>query len=203
MKKLVIVLALVSVLVLVGVITTVALSWETTLAGAPTPPNYGNYNPQNLPGPPEEWGVEKILPSLAPGGQLHIITDPLVGNAAADGWVTFWCQSKIGFQYNIGTTGLDPLSKYSVHAFGIQALVVAPYTPGAIDTGEGFWILIVDSVNLHLGTFQTDANGLGGVKGVAKLPAGYSYNVGTVVLDRNDVPVLWSPADDPNGFLVY
>ena len=86
----------------------------------------------------------------------------------------------------------DDWTKYSVHAFGIQAVVVDPYTPGAIDTGEGFWILIVDSVNLDLGTFQTDANGLGGVKGVAKLPAGYSYSVWTVV----------SNSDDPNGFLV-
>jgi len=200
-KKLVIVL--VSVLALVGVAIPLSLSWDTALAGAPTPPDYGQYNPQDLPGPPEEWGVEKILPSLAPGGQTRIITDPLVGDAAASGWVTFWCQSTIGFQYNIGTTGLDPLSKYSVHADGIKAVVVAPGTPGAIDTGEGFWILIVDTVELHLGTFQTDANGLGGVKGMAKLPTGYVYSVGTVVHDSDDLPVLWSPADDPNGFSVY
>lgn len=202
MKKLALLLLLWT-LAVVGIVAPLALHWDTVFGGTSGPPNYGNYNPQDLTGPPEEWGVEKILPSLAPGGQLHIITDPLVGDAEANGWVTFWCQSKIGFQYNIGTTGLDPLSKYSVHAFGIQAVVVDPYTPGAIDTGEGFWIQIVDSVNLNLGTFQTDANGLGGVKGVAKLPAGYSYNVGTVVSNSDNVPVLWSPSDDPNGFLVY
>lgn len=195
MKRLMLAVATISLLM--------ALSPAVALAGPPSPPDYGNYNPLGLVGPPESWGVEKILPSLAPGGQTHIVTDPLIGPSAS-GWVTFWCQSKVGFQYNIGATGLNPLSRYSVRAFGIQAIIVPPGTPDAIDTGEGFWILIVDpALDLNLGKFMTDANGLGGVKGVAQLPAGYLYDVGTVVFDGAGIPVLWSPADDPNGFLVY
>jgi len=197
MKRLMLSVAAISLLM--------ALSPAVALAGPPSPPDYGNYNPLDLLGPPESWGVEKILPSLAPGGQTHIVTDPLIGLPSASGWVTFWCQSKVGFQHNIGATGLEPLSRYSVRAFGIQALIVPPGTPGAIDTGAGFWILLssISPIELDLGAFKTDANGMGGVKGAAQLPAGYAYDVGTVVFDGAGVPVLWSPADDPNGFIVY
>ena len=150
--------------------------------------------------------MEKVLPSDAPGGQTHIITDPLVGSDAT-GWVTFWCQSKIGFQYNIGTyCGLNPLSEYRVRAYGVKIQIVSADTPGGIDTHEGFWInpttLTVLEL-LELGTFKTDANGLGGVKGVVKLQSGWLYDVDTVVSDIDGHPVLSSPADDTNGFIVY
>ncbi len=189
-----------------GIVLLMALSATAALAGPSAPPNYGTYNPLGLTGqPPEEWGVEKIIPiSSAPGGVARIITDPLVGDSPASGWVTFWCQSGIGFQHNVGATGLNPLSSYSVHAMGAQLAIVAPFTPGAIYVpGEDLWLLFVGPIHLDLGTFMTDANGLGGVRGMAQLPAGYVYDVGTVVFDSGGVPVLWSPAGDTNGFVVY
>jgi len=193
-------------LVIYGIMLLMALSSATVLAGPTSPPDYGKYNPHNLLAPPEDWGVEKVLPSHAPGGQTHIITDPLVGSDA-NGWVTFWCQSKIGFQYNIGTySGLNPLSKYSVRAHGVKIQIVPAGTPGGIDTHEGFWIdptTLTVIEPLELGAFRTDANGLGGVKGVVKLQSGWLYDVGTVVSDIDGHSVLWSPADDTNGFIVY
>jgi hypothetical protein len=177
------------------------------LAGSPSAPNYGKYNPANLPGqPPEEWGVEKVIPlPLAPGGAVRIITDPLNGSAPADGWVTFWCQSHLGFQYNIGATGLDAISTYSVVADGVQIQIVAPGTVGAIEVEPGLWILPSSAVpvELDLGSFVSDATGSGGVKGVARLPAGYVYDVATTVSNANDEPVLSSPYDDTNEFIVY
>ncbi len=193
------------VLVLVGVVVLVALSSTAAFAGPPSPPDYGTYNPVGLPGqPPEEWGVEKVIPSTsAPGGAVRIITDPLVGDAI--GWVTFWCQSTIGFQYNIGATGLDPVSTYGVKAYGVQILIVPSGTAGAVEIEPGLWILpsTLTPVELDLGTFKTDANGSGGVKGVERLADGYVYDVGTVISDADGTPVLWSPGDDTNGFIVY
>lgn len=190
----------------IGVILLMTLSPAIVLAGTTSPPDYGNYNPLGLLAPPESWGVEKVLPSLAPGGQTHIITDPLDGvGSDATGWVTFWCQSKVGFQYNIGTySGLNPLSKYSVRAYGVKIKIVPPGT--GTDTGEGFWIdptTLTTIEPLELGTFETDANGLGGVKGVVQLHSGWLYDVGTVVSDIDGHPVLSSPNDDTNGFIVY
>ncbi len=183
-----------------------ALTSVTVLAGPPSPPDYGRYNPADLPGqPPEEWGVEKVIPSPStPGGAVRIITDPLEG-PTAEGWVTFWCQSRLGFQYNIGATGLDPVSTYSVNAYGVQIEIVPPGTAGAVEIEPGLWILPSTAVpiELDLGTFRADGNGSGGVKGVSRLSAGYVYDVLTVISDANDTPVLWSPDDDTNGFVVY
>jgi hypothetical protein len=184
-----------------------ALSSAAVLAGPSSPPDYGKYNPANLPGqPPEEWGVEKVIPlPVAPGGAVRIITDPLIGSAPADGWVTFWCQSHLGFQYNIGAAGLDPISTYSVEADGVQIQIVAPGTVGAIEVEPGLWILPSSAlpIELGLGTFVTDANGSGGVKGVARLPAGYVYDITTVISNSDDEPILSSPYDDTNEFIVY
>ncbi len=196
----------ISVAIIIAVIA-INVFAGAVLAGSPSPPDYGNWNPTGLDLPPimEEWGLEKALPSSsAPGGEVHIVTDPLVGVESADGWITFWCQSKIGLQYNVGATGLNPLSRYSVQAIGIQATIVPPGTPGAIELGEGLFILIPpNQIEIDLGSFKTDANGQGGVKGVEKLPSGYLYEVGTIVFDGDGIPVLWSPADDTNGFIVY
>jgi hypothetical protein len=203
-------------LLLAGIAFLLALAPATgVLAGSPTSPDYGQYNPTGQPDqPPESWGVEKVIPiPSAPGGVVRIITDLLAGiESDATGWVTFWCQSTKGFQYNIGTVGLNPLSTYTVHASGIQAEVVAPNTPGSnYIPSEGIWIIVIDpALDLDLGSFKTDANGLGGVKGVYKLAAGYLYVVGVVVYDNNDAPVL-GPAESPppmsgpdtNGFIVY
>jgi hypothetical protein len=184
-----------------------ALSSVAVVAGPSSPPDYGRYNPANLPGqPPEEWGVEKVIPSPStPGGAVRIITDPLVGPPPADGWVTFRCQSRLGFQYNIGATGLNPVSRYSVRAEGVRFEFVLEPTGGAIEIEPGLWILpwTLAPVELDLGTFRTDANGSGGVRGVSRLPAGYAYDVGTVISNADGDPVLWSPIDDTNGFIVY
>jgi hypothetical protein len=168
-------------LLVLGVVLLLALSPAVVLAGPPSPPNFGKYNPQDIPGPPEAWGVEKIIPPrAAPGGSVHIVTDPLEATGIdpdATGWVTFWCQSKIGFHYHIGASGLDPLSEYNVTASG----------PGPI--------------SLDLGTLHTDANGIGTVRGVEKLPPSL-YELVVEVTDAGGNVVLDSSADD-QGFVVY
>ncbi len=202
-----------TMLVAVGIaVILMVLSPVAVLAGPPSPPDYGRYNPTDLPGqPPEEWGVEKAIPSpSAPEGAVRIITDLLAGEG--DGWVTFWCQSRLGFQYNIGVTGLDGLSRYSINASGGQILIVPEDTPGAVELEPGLWVdfSTLTPVELYLGTFKTDANGRGGVNGVTKLSSGYVYEVAVVVSDSDGVPVL-GPADSPppftgpdtNGFIVY
>jgi hypothetical protein len=213
-------------LVVAGIVLLMALSPAIALAGPPSPPDYGKYNPTDQPGqPPEEWGVEKVIPSpSAPGGAVRIITDPLVGLVgtdvpAATGWVTFWCQSKIGFKYNIGTIGLNSLSKYGVKAYGVQIQVVPPGTVGAIEIEPGLWVdlaTLTPVPELDLGMFQTDANGSGGVRGIVKLEAGYVYDLTVEVSDGitkvlepglmllpspPNPPGTWGP--DTNGFTVY
>jgi hypothetical protein len=200
-----------------------ALIPAVVLAGPPSPPNYGTYNPTGQPDqPPEWWGVEKVIPiASAPGGVVRIITDPLVGiGSDATGWVTFWCQSNKGFQYNIGATGLNRLSTHSVKAYGARINIVqGPGVFPIIEPEPGLWIDLSTAiyVELDLGTFKTDANSLGGVKGVSKLPSGpYIYDVAVVVSDSNGVPVLgpaafppipgpfpYPPGTDTNGFMVY
>jgi hypothetical protein len=199
-------------LLIAATVLLMALSTTVVFAGSTSPPNYGTVDPVGI-WPPYMpplnllTGVEKVIPSSPAIGQIHIITDPLVrvgDDTDANGWVTFWCQSQIGFQYNIGATGLDPLSKYSVYANGVKAQIVPPGTPGAIDSGEGFYYVVVDpNYHLDLGTLKADANGSGGVKGVAQLQSGCLYILWTVVGDSNGAPVLGSPVDDPNAFVVY
>jgi hypothetical protein len=192
------------------------------LAGPPSPPNYGIYNPTDQPGqPPEEAGVEKVIPShSAPGGTVRIITDPLakVGTDGLEyaGWVTFRCQSALGFQYNIGTTSLDRLSRYSVKASAEQILkLVDQSTLGAFELeypGSGIWVVpVIPPVvqDVQLGTFKTDAQGRGGVNGVYKLEPGFVYELTVKVYDASDTAVL-EPGIDPyyggvdtNGIIVY
>jgi hypothetical protein len=66
-----------TMLVAVGIaLILMASSSVAVVAGPPSPPNYGKYNPADLPSqPPEEWGVEKVIPSpSAPGGAVRTIT---------------------------------------------------------------------------------------------------------------------------------
>ena len=193
-------------LLVLGLVLLLTLFPATVLAGPPEGPNYGKNDPHELwdtefPfGTPEEIGLEKIQPSSsAPGGEVHIVTDPLaeVGTERLvyAGWVTFWCQSKIGFQYNIGTE-LDDLSRYIVEA--------QPLDEFFQDEGDP----------IVLGSFQTDVNGMGGVRGVHKLEDGpYEFEVrvyeydddtkGDQVLEagREIVPIF-QPIDYI-GFVVY
>ncbi len=197
---------LVCILLAVGALS-LALVPTAVLAGAPTNPNYGVVDPVGITNLPPDWmsDVDKIIPApKAPGGQIHIVDDPLNSVVTDEtlGWVTFWCQSTVGFQYNTGVNALEPLSNYNVRAVGAVFEMVPPGTPGAIDTGEGFWILPTGGVDWDLGAFKTDASGLGGVKGVVPLSPGV-YLVTTVVTDSSGAPVLTTPQDDADEFIVY
>ncbi len=154
------------------------------LAGSPEGHPFGNSDPTGHGHGP---GVVKLVPApWAPEGTLHIVNDPLAatpdGDPDSTGWVIFWCQSKVGFQYNIGVTGLAPLTNYTV---------VAEFPGPAPDP--------------VLGTLHTDANGLGSFSGVLQLePGGYFLRIN--VLDSNDINVLSSGpsgSNDGQGFGVY
>jgi hypothetical protein len=104
-------------------------------------------------------GVGKCLPATIPWSSdgVRVVTDPLVGTGAAAGWVTFWCQSTMGFRFSVGVVGLAPNSVYEVTATG------------------GFGTIA---------TLHTDANGSGIVGGIVKLPAGgyeVAVSVGSVL----------------------
>jgi hypothetical protein len=200
-----------------------ALAPTAVFAGPPTTPNYGVVDPVKITNLPPEWmyDVEKIIPAFkAPGGQIHIVTDGLAATpdgGSATGTVVFWCQSTVGFQYNIVTSGLDVLSRYTVDGSGIRAQPTEappnadPGNPGTWPPNvffvEGTWFQVVNLVQLDLGTFRTDANGLGGVKGTIKLDAGYLYDISVVVSDADGTPVLVPAIEgelpDTTGFMVY
>lgn len=134
----------------------------------------------------EAEGVEKCLPGQIPWTHIEgfeetgirIVSDPLVpaeGDAA--GWVTFWCQFRVGLKYQIGVTGLEPHTEYAV-------------------TAEGFRFLPeFELVNWTLGTLRTDAHGGAVLNGVLRLsPGGYELDI--------NVGGLSVPDDDLVGFLV-
>jgi flagellar basal body-associated protein FliL len=88
-------------LLIAATVLLMALSTTVVFAGSASPPNYGKVDPVGIwpsymPPLSELTGVEKVFPSSpAPGGQIHIITDPLIvvgDDTDASGWVTFWCQ---------------------------------------------------------------------------------------------------------------
>jgi hypothetical protein len=202
------------IIIIAVIVLSMALFPTAVFAGSPSPPNYGTIDPTKIWPPylppltdPSMAGVEKVIPApKAPGGQIHIITDPLVpvgDDVDANGWVTFWCQSQIGFKYNIGATGLNRLSTYHVYSVGPDFLLAAEGDPGAIDVGEGMWGIPQPPIALDLGTLKTDAKGSGGVNGVAKLSSGHLYILWTIVNDGTSATILGSPQDDPNAFVVY
>jgi len=185
---------------------------STALAGPPSAPDYGVVDPVGITNLPPQWmsDVDKIIPAPStPFGQIHIVTDPLMVNWPTDnttqGWTTFWCQSTVGFQYNIGATGLEARSRYNVHAVGGSVEYSLVEVPGAIPLEPGVWVLpwTAAPVDLDLGQFVSDAGGSGGVKGAVRLTAGRAYEVITVISASGGTPVLSTPADDANGFMVY
>ena len=216
MKKLVGVLIAIIALSLV-------LAPTTVLAGSPSTPNYGVVDPVKITNLPPEWmyDVEKIIPAFkAPGGQIRVVMDGLAATpdgGSASGTIVFWCQSTVGFQYNIVTSGLDAISRYTVEGSGIKAQPIAPpagANPGDPSTwppnvffAEGTWFQIVNLVHLDLGSFRTDSNGLGGVKGAIKLDPGYLYDISVVVSDAEGAIVLGPAIEggvaDTTGFIVY
>jgi hypothetical protein len=193
------------VFVVLGVMALVAFSSTAAFAGPPSPPIWGRVDPLGIspwPFPPELIGVEKIKPPLsAPGGQVHIVTDPLVAtpyDEDANGTVTFWCQSQVGFQYHIVTSGLEPVSAYAVSAVGWR-LTPDPLGPDIIE-GESY--SIVGPVELDLGMLHADPNGLGAVHGVKKL-APDSYDLVINIKDAGGNLALASDPLDPQDFVVY
>ncbi|HET7677262.1 MAG TPA: hypothetical protein VFK38_05360 [Candidatus Limnocylindrales bacterium] len=110
----------------------------------------------------ESIGVEKCLPNeiaWTDGDGIRIVTDPLVGTGGTWGKVTFWCETKTGFVFQVLAGGLDPVASYAVTA--------------------------TDGTSTHfLATLHTDVSGAGKVGGVHRLPpGGYEWviHVGTVL----------------------
>jgi hypothetical protein len=191
-KKIFVVLAAVIALVLV-------VSPVAVFAGPPNPPNYGVVDPVGI--DPGLYGdEEKIIPAPnSAEGQIHIVTDYLLDNSNQDGgWVTFWCSSTVGFQYNIGAYDLEPLSVFAVNADGIE-LTFDPNGPIEI---EGVHFSLVGLVELDLGNLYTDANGLGGVNGIQTL-APDVYELFVRVTDSDSNVVLESDPADPQDLIVY
>lgn len=132
-------------------------------AAPSAPPDYGVMNPTDeCPWPGwldpvlEAAGVQKCLPTeiaWTDGDGIRIVTDPLVGSGSAWGSVTFWCETKTGFQFQVLAGGLAPTTSYAVTA-----------TDG--------------STTFDLATLLTDASGAGKVGGVYLLPPGlYGWTV--------------------------
>ncbi|MBI4302478.1 MAG: hypothetical protein HY664_07720 [Chloroflexi bacterium] len=139
-------------------------------AGPPAPPNYGVMEPVSdaCPWPDflnpvlEAEGVQKCLPTeinWTSGDGIRIVTDPLVGSGDDAGSVTFWCESKVGFKYQIVVWNLAPNTSYPVTA--------------------------TDGVTIYsLGTIRTDSNGSGVLGGMYQLSPGFyewDINVGSVL----------------------
>jgi len=187
------------------------------LAGPPNAHGYGVVDPLKLWDPPPPWfyDVLKVIPAqTAPGGQIRVVTDGLAATPAggtASGTAVFWCQSTVGFQHNIVTTGLVPLSKYTVAGEGIRfRFYLSDPLDGSIQLEPGVWAspwlaTPVDPINL--GTFKSDANGYGGVRGAIRLESGYVYEVSIEVSDANGIqvlgPALENGVPDLTGFMVY
>ena len=194
------------ILSVLGVVLLVALSSTVALAGPPAPPNYGTVDPVGiwpsyLPPLSALTGVEKVIPSSPTIGQIHIITDlllPTEFDQDATGNVTFWCQSQIGFQYHIVTSGLEPKSAYAVTAEGLQ-LTLDPSGPINIEGGN---YSIVGPITLDLGILHTDAKGLGAVHGVKPLEPDL-YRLMVYIRNASDQIVLQSDPDDPQDLVVY
>jgi hypothetical protein len=188
------------------------------LAGTPNAHGYGVVDPLKLWDPPPPWfyDVVKVIPAQnAPGGQIRVVTDGLAATPAggtASGTAVFRCQSTVGFQYDIVTTGLVRLSRYTVvGAEGIrfQFFLSDPHD-GSIQIEPGVWAspwLATPIAPIDFGTFKTDANGLGGVRGTVKLESGYVYEVSVEVSDTNGIQVLGPASEngvpDLTGFMVY
>ena len=208
--------------VLFVLITVLALSavWFPTaaFAGTPTAHGYGIVDPLRLWDPPPPWfyDVLKVIPAQnAPGGQIRVVSDNLAATAAggsASGTAVFRCQSTVGFQEDIAAAALVPLSRYTVvGAQGVRfRFFLSDPRDGSMQIEPGIWAspwLATPIEPLGLGTFRSDANGNGGVKGAIKLESGYVYEVSIEVSDANGIqvlgPALENGVPDTTGFMVY
>lgn len=146
-------------------------------AGPRGPAPYGVQNPQGL---DECWHPDPVkcfTTGWADGHEVHIVADPIevVGTAIETGTVTFWCQSNIGFKYQIWVSALDPQSTYTVTTVG--------------------------SFVTTLGTFRTDPAGYGVLNGVLTLDPGEYF----LILQVRDATgtVVYDTASDGQGFGVF
>lgn len=162
-------------LIVVAVLTAMTLAASGVAAAGPkAPPDYGVQNPQGLEHCWHPDPVKCFTTGWASGDEVHIVADPLVGDGT--GVVTFWCQSIVGFKYQIWVEGLAPKATYTVTAVG--------------------------SFSTTLGTFRTDPAGYGTLNGLLKLAPG-GYYVILEVRDANGTVVLRGPANDGQGFEVF
>lgn len=166
-----------TLVVAVGLAAMIVASAGIATAGPKAPPNFGVQNPQGLDHCWHEDPVKCFQTGWSGDEEVHIVADPIEvpGTFDVKGVVTFWCQSIVGFKYQIWVSELDPKSIYTVT------------TAGAVVT--------------TLGSFRTDPNGYGTLNGVLKLPAGGYYvmlqvrdSTGTIVLDT---------VSDGQGFGVF
>ena len=146
-------------------------------AGPKAPPNYGIQNPQGLDGCWHPDPVKCFTTGWADGHEVHIVADPIeiVGTTVEKGTVTFWCQSIVGFKYQIWVSDLEPKSTYTVTTVG--------------------------SLVTTLGTFRTDPSGYGVLNGLLKLPPGEYY----LILQVRDATnaVVYDTTSDGQGFGVF
>ena len=159
-------------------LTAVMLAGSTmATAGPKAPPSYGVQNPQGLEHCWHPDPVKCFTTGWSGDEEVHIVADPIevVGTDQASGMVTFWCQSILGFKYQIWVEDLEPKATYTVTTVGSFAAT--------------------------LGQFRTDPAGYGTLNGLMKLPPGGYYLMlqirdgdGTVVLDS---------ASDGQGFGVF
>lgn len=149
----------------------------TATAGPQAPPDYGVQNPQGLDHCWHPDPVKCFTTGWADGDEVHIVADPLevVGTTDEKGMVTFWCQSIVGFKYQVWVSDLEPSSTYTVTTVG--------------------------SITTTLGTFRTDPAGYGVLNGMLKLdPGGYF-----LILQVRDATnaVVYDTASDGQGFMVF
>lgn len=146
-------------------------------AGPKAPPSFGVQNPQELEHCLHPDPVKCFTAGWADGEEVHIVADPIevVGTSTEKGIVTFWCQSIVGFKYQIWVSDLEPRSTYTVTTVGSFATT--------------------------LGTFRTDPAGYGTLNGLLKLPPGEYYLI-LQVRDATDT-VVYDSASDGQGFGVF
>lgn len=160
-----------------AIAATFAVGAGVAAAGPPAPPSYGDpagqQNPQGLDHCWHPDPVKCLRTGWASGDEVHIVADPFAGDGT--GVVTFWCQSIVGFKYQIWVADLAPRTTYTVTTVG--------------------------SLTTTLGTFRTDPAGYGTLNGLLKLdPGGYFL----ILQVRNAAgAVVLNTAADGQGFGVF
>lgn len=166
-----------TLVVAVGLTAVMLAGSAMATAGPKAPPNYGVQNPQGLDHCWHEDPVKCFTTGWSGDDEVHIVADPIeiVDSGQVKGIVTFWCQSIVGFKYQIWVEGLEPKSTYTVTTVG--------------------------SFVATLGQFRTDPAGYGTLNGLMKLPPrGYF-----LILQIRDAAgaVILDSASDGQGFRVF